>query len=77
MGRDVPFSFETIQSGVYRTNRYLTVNAEFDLLPHRDPIGPIFEPQKRQDDNVLEFAQKIAVTHYLYNIEQTEEYRLR
>jgi hypothetical protein len=29
----------------------------------------IFQPQQRQDNDVLKFAEVIAFSHYLYNIE--------
>ena len=70
VGGDVPFSFQAIESGVDGANRDFAIGAAFDLLPHADSVGAIFEPQERQDDDVLEFAEIIAVRHYLYNIEQ-------
>jgi hypothetical protein len=70
MRRDVSFSFQAIQSGVHRANRDLTVSAEFYLLTYSDPIGAIFQPQEGQDNDVFEFTKVVAVTHYLYNIEQ-------
>jgi hypothetical protein len=45
------------------------MRAEFDLLPHGDSIGPIFQPQKSQHNDVFELAEIIATGHYLYNIE--------
>jgi hypothetical protein len=70
MRPDVSLSFQAIQSGIHRANRYLAVGAELDLLPHSHPVGAILQPQQRQDNHGLEFATVIAVTHYLYNIEQ-------
>jgi hypothetical protein len=29
----------------------------------------IFQPQKRQNNDVLKFAEEIATRHYLYNVE--------
>ena len=69
MRSDVSFSLQAIQSGVHRADRYLAVRAKFDLLAHSYPVGAIFQPQEREDDDVLEFAKIIAVAHYLYNIE--------
>jgi hypothetical protein len=45
------------------------VSAELDLLPHGNSIGSIPQPQKRQDNDVLELAEVIATRHYLYNID--------
>jgi len=47
------------------------MSAEFNLLPHGDPIGAIFQTQQCQDNDVIEFARVIAAIHYLCNIEQT------
>lgn len=46
------------------------MSAELNFLPHRDPVGPIFESQQRQENDVFEFAEIIAARHYLYNIDQ-------
>ena len=67
---DVTFRLQTIEGGVDSADGYLATSAEFDLLPHRDSIGPVFQPQKRQDDEVLEFAKIIVPSHFLYNIDQ-------
>ena len=65
---DVPLCLQPIKGSVNGANGYFTFRAQFNLLPHRNPIGAIFEPQKRQHDDVLEFAEVIAAGHYLYNI---------
>jgi len=46
------------------------MSAKFNFLPHGYPISAIFQPQQGQNNNVLEFAEVVAITHYLYNIEQ-------
>ena len=45
------------------------LSAEFDLLAHGDSIGPICQAQECQDNDVLKFAEVIATSHYLYNID--------
>ena len=45
------------------------MRAEFDLLAHGDPIRSFFQAHQRQHNNVLEFTEVIAASHYLYNIE--------
>lgn len=70
-GLDVPFCLQAIKGGIDCADGHLTVSAEFDLLPHGDSIGSIFQPQERQNNDVLEFAEIIARGHYLYNIEES------
>jgi hypothetical protein len=68
----LPFTFQAIERGINCANRYLALCAEFELLPHRDSIGAVFQPQKGENNDVLEFAKIIAPSHYLYNIDQIE-----
>ena len=70
MGGNVSLSFQAVKGGVHGANGYLTVNSKFDLLTHGDPVGAICQAQEGQDNDVLEFAEEVAVTHYLYNIEE-------
>src|SRR6266571_447254 len=62
-GFDVTFGFQTIERGIDGADRYLTLNAIFDLLPDRDPIGSITKTQKRQDHHVLKFPEIISTGH--------------
>src|ERR1019366_1227581 len=67
---DAPFFLQAIERGINAPYCPLPFNAEFDLLPHRDSIGSIFQSKKRQDNDVLKFAEIIATRHYLYNIKE-------
>src|SRR6266478_8431772 len=69
LGFDVSFRFQTIERGIDGADRYLTLNAIFDLLPDRDPIGSTTETQNRQDHHVLKFSEMVSTGHYIYNIE--------
>ena len=69
MGLNEALSLQTIKGGVNGPDRHFAAGAELDLLSHRHSIGSIAQPQKRQDNDVLEFTEVIAVRHYLYNIE--------
>ncbi len=62
-GFDVAFCFQTIERGINGADRYVAVNATFNLLPHRYSIGPITKTQKRQDYDVLEFSEIIPAGH--------------
>jgi hypothetical protein len=67
---NVPLCLESVKGGINRTDRHLAVRAELNFLPNSDSIGVLFEPQQRQDNDVLEFSEVIPVSHYLYNREQ-------
>jgi hypothetical protein len=69
-GLDVPFALQAIERRINCADRYFSLCTEFDFPPHRDSIRSIFQPQQCQDNDVFEFAEMIASTHYLYNIEQ-------
>ncbi len=59
----ISFCFQTIKRCVDSANRYFAANATLNLLPDRDPIGLITEPQKRQDHHVLKFPEIISTRH--------------
>src|SRR5580698_1001327 len=69
VGPDVPLALQATKSRIHGADRHLTLSAQLNLLSHGNSIGPILEPQQRQDNDVLEFAEIIAAKHYLYNIE--------
>ena len=68
-GLDVPFALQAIERRINCADRYFPLCTEFDFPPHGDSIRSIFQPQKRQDDDVLKFAEIIATSHYVYNME--------
>src|SRR5262245_48236664 len=68
VGLDRALGLQNIKGGVNGPDRHFPTSTELDLLLHRDSIGPISQPQKCQDNDVLEFAEVVAVRHYLYNI---------
>ncbi len=63
LGFDVSFRFQTIKRGIDGADRYVAVNATFNLLPDRYSIGPITKTHKRQDHDVLEFSEIIPAGH--------------
>ncbi len=67
---DVTLGLKTVQRGIYGADGHLTVGAQFNLLPYGDPIGLICQAKKCQDNDVLKFAEVIAISHILYNIDQ-------
>ena len=70
VGLDVPLGLQAIQGGIDGPDGHLTLGAEFNLLPHGDSIGLISQAEKCQDNDVLKFAEVIAISHFLYNIDQ-------
>ena len=70
VGLDVTLCLKTIQRGVDGANGHLTIGAEFNLLPYGDSIGLISQAKERQDNDVLEFAEVIAISNFLYKIDQ-------
>jgi len=70
VGLDVPFCLKTIQGGVDGPDGHLTVGAQFDLLPHGDSISLISQAQECQDNDVLKFAEVIAISHFIYKIDE-------
>ena len=66
----VPFGLQAIERSVDGPDGHLTPNATLDLPSHGYSIRALLQPQKCQENDVLEFAEVIATRHYLYNIEQ-------
>ena len=69
VGLYVPFSLQAIKCGIDGADGYPPASADFDLLPHGDSIGAIFQPHQCQQIDVLEFPEVIATRYYLYNID--------
>ncbi len=69
-GLDVAFRFQAIEGGVYGSDGYFAIRAKLDLPAHGYSIGSIFEAEKSEHDDVLEFAEVIAAQHYIYSVEQ-------
>jgi hypothetical protein len=67
---DVPLGLKAVKGRVNGANGHLTIGAEFNLLPYGDSIGLISQAKERQDNDVLEFAEVIAISHFLYKIDQ-------
>lgn len=65
----VTFGFQTVESGIHSTDGYVPSNTRVNLLPDRDSIGLLVQPDECQENNVFELAQVIATKHYLYIIE--------
>ncbi len=63
LGFDVTLRFQTVKRGIDGANGHFTPSPRFDLLPRRNPIGSISKTKKRQDYDVLEFSEIIAIWH--------------
>ncbi len=70
---NIALGLESIECGVDGTDGDVALGASFDFLTDGDAVGLIAETQKSQDNDVFEFAKKIALVHYIYNIEEIEK----
>ena len=60
---DVALRFQAVKRGIDGTDGHFTTSPCFDLLPHRDSIGPISKTKKGQNHDVLKFTEVIAARH--------------
>lgn len=68
----VTLRLQPVKSSVNRADRYFAPGARFDLLPHGDPVSAIFQPQQRQENDVLELPEVFPSDHYFYIIDQIQ-----
>jgi len=70
VGLDVPFCLKAIKGGVDGADGHLALGPQLNLLPHGDTVSLISQAQECQDNDVLKFAEVIAVSHFLYKIDE-------
>jgi len=61
--RDIAFSLQAIERGIYGPDGNFTIGAQFDFLADGDAVGAVFQAQEGQNDDVFEFAEEVAVAH--------------
>ena len=69
---NISFSLEPVKRRINGPDRYFALRPLFDLLPHRNAVGPILLPQQRQKNDMLKLAEIVAPAHYFYNIDQIQ-----
>jgi hypothetical protein len=71
-GSNVSLCLKPVKRGIHGPDRYLALRPELDLLPHRNAVGPILQPEQRQKNDVLKLPEIVAAIHYFYNIDQIQ-----
>src|SRR5688572_19603147 len=67
---DIALRFETVESGIHRSNREVPAGAFLNLATNRHAICIGFQAHQREQHDVLKGAQEVSAWHLFYTLEQ-------